>query len=84
MCLAVPGKIIEIVGDDPVTRSGRVDFGGVLKEVNLSFGPEAAPGDYVIVHAGFAINTVDAAEAAKVFEVLREIRELDGFGEPGS
>jgi hydrogenase expression/formation protein HypC len=84
MCLAVPGKIIEIVGDDPVTRSGRVDFGGVLKEVNLSFVPEAAPGDYVIVHAGFAINTVDAAEAAKVFEVLREIRELDGFGEPGS
>lgn len=84
MCLAVPGKIIEIVGDDPVTRSGRVDFGGVIKEVNLSFVPEAAPGDYVIVHAGFAINTVDAAEAAKVFEVLREIRGLDGFGEPDS
>ena len=84
MCLAVPGKIIEIVGDDPVTRSGRVDFGGVFKEVNLSFVPEAAPGDYVLVHAGFAINTVDAAEAAKVFEILREIRELDGFGEPGS
>ena len=84
MCLAVPGKIIEVIGDDPVTRSGRVDFGGVIKEVNLSFVPEAAPGDYVLVHAGFAINTVDAAEAAKVFEILREIRELDGFGEPGS
>lgn len=76
MCLAVPGKIIEIRGDDPFTRMGTVDFGGVSKEINLSFVPDAGPGSYVLVHAGFALDTIDEDEAAKVFEYLRQIDEL--------
>jgi len=84
MCLAIPGRITEIRDHDPVTRSGTVDFGGVFKEVNLSFVPDAQPGDYVIVHAGFALNTIDEAEAGKILEYLDEIDELGGLEEPGS
>jgi hydrogenase expression/formation protein HypC len=79
MCLAVPGTIVEIRDQDPTARVGTVDFGGVSKEINLSFVPEARVGDYVLVHAGFAINAIDEDEASKVFEYLREIEEL-GFG----
>jgi len=81
MCLAVPGKIISIAGSDPLLRSGRVNFGGIVKEVNLGYVPEAKVDDYVIVHVGFAISTVDQAEAEQVFEYLRqmgELTELDG------
>ncbi|MBZ0303878.1 MAG: HypC/HybG/HupF family hydrogenase formation chaperone, partial [Anaerolineae bacterium] len=63
MCLAVPGKIIELKDEDPINRTGRVSFGGIVKEVNLAYVPEAQVGDYVIVHVGFAINTLDEAEA---------------------
>jgi len=56
---------------------GRVSFGGVAKEVCLAYVPEAAVGDYVIVHAGFALNTLDAEEAQEVFELLRQMGELD-------
>ena len=77
MCLAIPGKILEIRDHDPVTRMGAVDFGGVLKEINLSFVPEARTGDYVLVHAGFALNAIDEAEAMRVFDYLREMDELD-------
>jgi len=76
MCLAVPGKIVEVRDNDPVTRMGAVDFGGVLKEINLSFVPEAKIGGYVLVHAGFALNTIDEKEASQVFEYLREMGEL--------
>ena len=76
MCLAVPGKLLEIAGDDPVTRAGKVSFGGVVKEVNLACVPEAVVGDYVTVHVGFALGVVDQAEAEQVFEYLREIGEL--------
>ena len=76
MCLAVPGKIIEITGGDDMNRQGKVDFGGVAKDINLAFVPEAKPGDYVLVHAGFALNTIDEVEAARVFKYLREIEEL--------
>ena len=84
MCLAVPGKIVEIRDHDPVMRQGTVDFGGVSKEINLSFVPEAKPGDYVLVHAGFALNTIDEAEAAQVFEYLREMSEFGEVEESGS
>jgi len=76
MCLAVPGRILNIEGDDPLLRSGRVDFAGVVKRVNLAYVPEAAVGDYVLVHVGFAISTVDEAEAKQVFEYLRQMGEL--------
>ena len=73
MCLAVPGRILSIEGDDPMTRTGRVSFGGVVREVNLSCVPEAKTGDYVIVHVGFAISTMDEAEAGKVFSYLKQM-----------
>jgi hydrogenase expression/formation protein HypC len=76
MCLAVPGKIVSIDNSDSVFRSGRVNFGGVVKQINLAYVPEAAIGDYVLVHVGFAISTIDEAEARQVFEYLREIGEF--------
>jgi hydrogenase expression/formation protein HypC len=76
MCLAVPGKIVSISGEDPLSRIGKIDYGGILKEVSLAYVPEAKAGDYVIVHVGFAISRVDEDEAQKVFEYLREMDEL--------
>jgi hydrogenase expression/formation protein HypC len=76
MCLAVPGKIISIEDTDPVLRSGRVDFAGVVKQVNLALVPEARIGDYVLVHVGCAISTVDEKEAQEVFSYLQQISEL--------
>ncbi len=76
MCLAVPGKILSLSGDDPILRTGRVDFGGIVKEINLAYVPEAQIGDYVLVHVGFGITVIDEVEAARVFEHLREIGEL--------
>lgn len=78
MCLAIPGKIISI--DDSggeLMKIGKVSFGGIIKDVNLAYTPEAVVGNYVIVHVGFALNTVDEGEAAKVFEYLKEIDGLD-------
>jgi hydrogenase expression/formation protein HypC len=75
MCLAVPGKIIEVSGSD-TSRMGTVSFGGIGKEACLAFVPEAKVGDYVLVHAGFAISVVDEDEAAKTLEYFRQIGEL--------
>ena len=76
MCLGIPGEIIQILNDEPMSRSGKVSFGGVVKEVNLAFVPEATVGDYVVVHVGFAISVVDEDEAQEVFEFLRQMDEL--------
>ncbi len=76
MCLAVPGKIESISGDDPLTRMGRVSFGGVVKDISLAYTPEAKVGDYILAHVGFALNVVDEEEAQQVFEYLRQIEEL--------
>ena len=84
MCLAVPGKIIAISGTDPVTRMGKIDFGGISKEASLAYLPEAQAGDSVIVHAGFAIGRVDEEEANKVFEYLREIQDLAALEDAGT
>jgi len=85
MCLAVPGKIVSIEGHD-IMRAGRVNFAGIVKEVNLSYVPEAKVDDYVIVHVGFALSIVDEQEALQVFEYLKsidELKELEGeFDEP--
>jgi hydrogenase expression/formation protein HypC len=84
MCLAIPGKVTSISGDDPLMRSGKVDFGGILKEVSLAYVPEVNVGDYVIVHVGFALSRVDEAEANQVFEYLREMQELSELEESGT
>lgn len=77
MCLAVPGKIISIKDVAALLeRTGRVSFGGIVKEVSLAYTPEAQVGDYVIVHVGFALSIVDEAEATSVFEYLEQMGEL--------
>lgn len=75
MCLAVPGKLLSITGSDE-SRMGQVSFGGVGKEACLAFVPEAKVGDYVLVHAGFAISVLDEAEAIQTLEYFRQIGEL--------
>ena len=82
MCLAIPGKIERISGGDSLLRLGKVNFGGIVKQVSLAYLPEAEVGDYVVVHVGFALSRVDAAEARKVFEYLREMDELNELKEP--
>ena len=72
MCLAVPGKILSIQGED-LMRSGRINFSGVIKEVNLAYLPEAQIGDYAIVHAGVAIATVDPEEAEQTLQDLQQM-----------
>jgi len=84
MCLAIPGKIETITGADPITRMGRVNFGGVFKEVSLAYVPEVQIGDYVIVHVGFALSKVDEEEAHKVFEYLERMEELDELKDGGA
>lgn len=76
MCLAIPGRIADVTGTD-VTRSGRVDFGGVSKIVNLAYVPDARPGDYVLVHVGFGIAVIDEPEAQSLIETLAQIDDLD-------
>ena len=76
MCLAIPGKIESVENEGELMRCGKVNFSGIVKDVNLAYVPEAKIGDYVLVHVGFAISTVDEAEAMQVFEYLKEIEEL--------
>ncbi len=73
MCLAVPGKIVSIAGDEPLMRSGKLNFGGVLKQVSLAYVPEAKVGDYAIVHAGFAISLIDEDEAEQTLADLKQL-----------
>ena len=79
MCLAVPGKILSISGEEPLLRNGRVSFGGIIKQVSLAYVPEARPGDYVIVHVGFALSLLDELEANRVFKNFRQMNELSEF-----
>jgi len=84
MCLGIPGRIVEITGDEGLSRAGKVDFGGTLKEVSLAFVSDAGVGDYVVVHVGFAIARLDEAEAARVFDYLRQMDDLGELrGEAG-
>jgi hydrogenase expression/formation protein HypC len=76
MCLAVPGKVVNVAGMDPAFRSGSVDFCGVRKTVNLAFTPEVQPGDFVLVHVGFAITRIDEEEARRTFQYLKQIGAL--------
>jgi hydrogenase expression/formation protein HypC len=76
MCLAVPGRLLDIAGNDELYRTGRVSFGGVIKTVSLACVPEARVDDYLLVHVGMALSVVDEAEAARVFTLLAEMGEL--------
>ena len=77
MCLSIPGKLVEITSKlDEVFRVGKVSFDGVIKEVSLTLVPEATVGNYVLVHVGAAISTIDEEEAKKTFELLKQLDEL--------
>lgn len=72
MCLAVPGQIISINSNDSLNRTGKVSFGGVLKQVSLAYLPEAKIGDYVIVHVGFALSIIDEQAALQTLADFAE------------
>lgn len=76
MCLAIPGEVLALRGDDPLMRLATVDFGGVRREVSLACTPEAAPGDFVLVHVGFAIATLDRDAAARILAELAALGDV--------
>ncbi len=82
MCLAIPGKLIEIEQDAAGVRMGRANFGGIVKQVCLEYAPEAKPGDYLLVHVGFAIGTVNEEEAARTFAALKDLEQLGELQTP--
>ena len=81
MCLGIPGKVVETYRDSDVLM-GRVDFSGIVKRVCLEHVPQAQPGDYVLVHVGFALSLLDEAEAGRVFTFLEEMNQLDELKVP--
>ncbi len=76
MCLAIPGKVIQIQADAQGVRMGKTDFAGILKQVCLEYTPDVQCGDYVLVHVGFALGKVDEAEAARTYKLLDEMNQL--------
>lgn len=87
MCLGVPGEILSTSGDEPLMRSARVGFDGVVREVSLAALPDAAVGDFVIVHSGFALSRLDKVEAGELLELLGRLtgpdRSSEGSGGTG-
>jgi hydrogenase expression/formation protein HypC len=81
MCLGVPGLLLSREQEDGLLM-GRVDFGGVSRKVCLEHVQDVVPGDYVLVHVGFALSRIDAQEAHKIFELLRELDQLGELEEP--
>jgi hydrogenase expression/formation protein HypC len=73
MCLAVPGRVIEVLGNDPDLRWGWVEFAGLRRQVALACVPDAGPGDYVLVHAGMALSRVDEDEARTLLDMLESL-----------
>jgi hydrogenase expression/formation protein HypC len=81
MCLGVPGRVIEAAAATDELRMAVVEFAGVIRSVCLACVPEAEVGDYVVVHAGFAISRIDPLEAERVFRHLNEIGDLEGWSD---
>ncbi len=82
MCLAIPGKVIEIAPDAQGVLMGKANFGGIVKQVCLEYTPEVSVGDYVLVHVGFALSKVDEAEAARTYQALQELQQLGELDVP--
>ena len=82
MCLAIPGKLIEISTDGSGVRMGKANFGGIVKQVCLEYTPEVEKGDYVLVHVGFALSKVDEAEAARTYQALERMQQLSELEVP--
>ncbi len=82
MCLAIPGKLIEIARDSNGVRMGKANFGGIVKQVCLEYTPEVEMGDYVLVHVGFALSKVNEEEAARTYQLLDEMKQLGELDTP--
>jgi hydrogenase expression/formation protein HypC len=82
MCLAIPGKLIEIAPDANGVRMGKANFGGIVKQVCLEYTPEVETGDYVLVHVGFALSKVNEEEAARTYQLLDEMKQLGELDTP--
>jgi hydrogenase expression/formation protein HypC len=82
MCLAIPGKLVEIMAHSSGIRMGKVNFGGIVKQVCLEYTPDAKMDDYVLVHVGFALSTIDEAEAARTYDLLKEMAQLQELDLP--
>jgi len=82
MCLAIPGKLLEIAKDNHGVMMGRANFGGIVKQVCLEYTPEAQIGDYLLVHVGFALSRVDEAEAQRTYRLLEAMKQLDELDTP--
>ena len=82
MCLAIPGKLIEITRSPEGVRMGKANFGGIVKQVCLEYTPEVIEGDYVLVHVGFALSKVDEDEAARTYKMLEEMEQLGELDAP--
>lgn len=82
MCLAIPGKGIEIQPDAQGVRMGKANFGGIVKQVCLEYTPEVQCGDYVLVHVGFALSKVDNAEAERTYQALADLNQLTELETP--
>ena len=76
MCLGIPGKVMQIEQNEAGLTMGKVNFGGIAKDVCLAYVPDVQVGDYVIVHVGFALNKIDEQEAQEVFQMLQQIEDL--------
>jgi hydrogenase expression/formation protein HypC len=82
MCLAIPGKVIEIANDAEGVLMGKTNFGGIVKQVCLTYLPDVKVGDYVLVHVGVAIGKVDEVEAARTYKALEELGQLEELEPP--
>jgi hydrogenase expression/formation protein HypC len=81
MCLGIPGKVVETYRENDILM-GKIDFSGIFKRVCLEHVPEVSPGEYVLVHVGFALSRIDEEEAGRVFAFLKEMRQLDDLEVP--
>jgi hydrogenase expression/formation protein HypC len=82
MCLAIPGKLVKIEKHPSGIRMGKANFGGIVKQVCLEYTPDAKVDDYVLVHVGFALSTIDEAEAARTYDLLKEMSQLQELDVP--
>jgi hydrogenase expression/formation protein HypC len=82
MCLAIPGKLVEIIAHPSGIKMGKANFGGIVKKVCLEYTPEAKVDDYVLVHVGFALSTIDELEAARTYNLLKEMSQLQEIDVP--
>ena len=82
MCLAIPGKLLDISTDESGVKMGRANFGGIVKAVCLEYTPEVQVGEYVLVHVGFALSIVDEEEAARTYKMLEEMGQLEELDVP--